>query len=287
MSIPVPGRLAEALRQSTVEIRSGRGRREGNGSGVIISPDRILSNAHVVQSPELRVESWEGRSVSASVVKINALRDLALLAVPGLHGVAVTLGDSDRLRPGSPVIAVGNPLGFTGALSSGTVHRVGRVRLHGAFPADSDWICSDLRLAPGNSGGPLANFEGHVIGLNTMIAAGGLAFAIPSRIIQQFLVRPASGLLGVTVRPVQLRSGQSALLLLELTPNGAAQTASLLPGDILIAANGRRLEQPEHLLTAIEEASAGLLEVGFYRTHQDQLRHVTARLQQSPLSNAA
>src|SRR5262249_31598290 len=153
--------------------------------------------------------------------KQDVSRDLALLAVPGLNGTPATLADSSLLRVGAPVLAIGNPLGFVGALSSGVVHSVGRVPWMNS--RTSDWICADLRLLPGNSGGPLADFHGDVVGVNTMVVSGGLALAIPSRAVQVFLTRtnprPALGVVG---RPVRLRSRQNAMLILEVVAGGAA-----------------------------------------------------------------
>jgi serine protease Do len=288
MALPAPGRIAEALRRSTVQIRTGRGPRQGGGSGAVIGPDQILTNAHVIQGRTVEIASWEGKLIPASIVKMDSARDLALLEAPRLAGVPLTLGDSDLLQPGTPVVAAGNPLGFVGAISTGTVHRIGAIPLAAGYFRASDWICADIRLAPGNSGGPLADFAGCLVGLNTMVAAGGLAFAISSRMLQRFLSRLKTGAyLGVTVRPVQLREQRPALLLLELAPNGAAAQASLLPGDLLVEGNGKPLEEPEDLLTAIDEAHNNLLDLTFYRGRQDQLRRVTARLKHLPQTDAA
>lgn len=287
MPIPVPGRLAESLRQSTVQIQSDD-IYHGHGSGAIVGPERVITNAHVVRSERMSVESWEGKAMKSSLVKMDRRSDLALLAVPGLNGTPVTLGDSGLLRAGTPVVAIGNPLGFVGALSSGVVHSVGRMHVSGPNGGSAEWICADVRLAPGNSGGPLADFHGQVIGINTMIAAGGLAFAVPSRAVQRFLARSgAPGTLGVVVRAVRLRSGQTGMLILELVSGGAAQAASLLAGDILMAADGKRLQHPDDLLAAIEESSGGLLRLEFYRGSQDALRQVTARLQPERVRSAA
>jgi serine protease Do len=177
MPLPIPGRIAETLRRSTVHVRSGDTGRQGSGSGLMIASNRILTNAHVLRGRRVQIEDWEGRQVHAAVVMTSAKRDLALLEAPALQGSAAILADSDLLRPGTPVVAVGNPLGFTGAISTGIVHRL----------AGRDWVCADIQLAPGNSGGPLADFQGRVIGLNTMVAAGGLALAISSRALQRFL----------------------------------------------------------------------------------------------------
>ena len=288
MPIPVPGRLAEALRQSTVQIQSGDDSLYGHGSGAVVGPDRVITNAHVVRSARLSVESWEGKAMKATLVRIDKHRDLALLAVPGLNGAPVTLGDSSLLRAGTPVVAIGNPLGFVGAVSSGVIHSVGRMRVMGPNGGSAEWICADVRLAPGNSGGPLADFHGHVVGINTMIAAGGLAFAVPSRAVQRFLARTgAPATLGVVVRAVGLRNGRAGMLILELVPGGAAQAASLLPGDILISADSKRLEHPDDLLAAIEDSSGDLLRIDFHRGTQDALRQVTARLQPERVRSAA
>jgi serine protease Do len=264
MSVPVPGRVVEALRRSTVRVTSG----QGNGSGVILTGERVVTNAHVIAGKRVSVESWEGKTLSASLTKIDRRRDLAILAVANLDAPAAALGDSDRLQAGMPVVAVGNPLGFTGAVSSGIVHGGG----------GSSWIYADVRLAPGNSGGPLADLRGEVVGINTMIVAGGLALAIPSRAVQSFLTRTATPRsLGVVVRPVRLRDGGIGMLILELAPGGAAESASLLPGDILLG----------DLQTAIDQAPAGLIHLDFYRGGQHTVRRVSVRLYPEPALSAA
>jgi serine protease Do len=220
------------------------------------------------------------------VLKIDARRDLALLAAPGLNAPLVSLGDSNTLKPGTPVVAIGNPLGFVGAVSSGIVHSVGRLRSNA--PSGLDWILADLQLAPGNSGGPLADFQGQVVGINTMIAAGGLAFAVPSRAVQRFFkAAPEQPNLGVVIRSVELPAKGPGMLVLELVSGGAAEAASLLPGDILIVANGNRLRHPEDLMTAIEDATDGLLRFEFRRGGRDALRYVTAQMQPARVRSAA
>jgi serine protease Do len=286
MPIPVPGRVAETLRRCTVQIHFGGGRQRGNGSGAIIAAEQVITNAHVVRGSTIMVESWEGKSFSASVLKIDARRDLALLAAPGLNAPLVSLGDSSTLKPGTPVVAIGNPLGFVGAVSSGIVHSVGRLRSNA--PTVLDWILADLQLAPGNSGGPLADFQGQVVGINTMIAAGGLAFAVPSRAVQRFFkANPEKPSLGVVIRSVELPAKGPGMLVLELAPGGAAEVASLLAGDILIAANGNRLRYPEDLMTAIEDVTDGLLRLEFRRGGRDALRYVTAQMQPARVRSAA
>ena len=217
------GEIAERLRRSTVDVRL-RGNR-GGGSGVVWSPGGlVLTNAHVARGPEAEVEVWDGRRLAARVISRDARRDLALLRVPAGDLEAASPGDSSTLRPGELVIAIGSPLGFAGALSRGVVHSVGPVDGMGPQP----WIRAGVRLAPGNSGGPLANAQGQVIGLNTAIV-NGLGLAVPSNAALDFVRNGPRPSLGVALRPVRL-----GLMLLEVDPEGAAANAALKPGDVLL-----------------------------------------------------
>jgi serine protease Do len=282
--IPVPGRAAEALRRSTAQIRSGNGYRRGNGSAVVLTDGQVITNAHVIQEGPLAVESWEGKTVSASVLKIDRGRDLALLSAQGLQAPSAQLGDSNELRAGTPVIAVGNPMGFVGAVSTGIVHAIGPA----APISRSLWIHADVRLAPGNSGGPLADLQGQIVGINTMIVAGGLALAIPSRAVQSFLTRTTSQRsLGVVVRPVSLKERGIGMMILELVPGGAAEAASLLPGDILVGSKEQRFRFLDDLQNTIDEAPGALLHLEFYRAGQEKLRQVVVQLLQGRLNKAA
>lgn len=172
--------LAARLRQGTVQVR---GSRFGVGSGVIWQPDGlIVTNAHVVAGSEAIVELADGRSLPACVVGKAPRQDLALLRVNAVDLAAAALGNSEQLRVGELVLAVGNPLGLVGAVTTGIV-----AALPGVDDADQpSWIQTDVRLAPGNSGGPLADAQGRVIGINSMIV-NGLGYAVPSRAVQRFL----------------------------------------------------------------------------------------------------
>ncbi len=284
MPIPVPGRVVEALRRSTVQVTSGSDHAQGNGSGVVLTGEKVVTNAHVIHGRRLSVESWEGRTLPATLLKLDRRRDLAILSVPDLNAPSASLGDSNRLRPGTPVVAVGNPLGFIGAVSSGVVHSV-----RAAGPMNGmTMIHADVRLAPGNSGGPLADFSGQIIGINTMIIAGGLALAIPSRAVQSMIGRSASGgSLGVTVRPVRLRDGRFGTMILELDPGGAAEKASLLPGDILVGANEVRFRGADDLDMALEQAPGSLVRFDFFRAGQQTVRRVAVKLEARKLPSAA
>ena len=131
------------------------------------------------------------------------------------------------------MIAVGNPFGFQGAMTMGVVHAVGPLRGLGG----RSWVQADVRLAPGNSGGPLADVHGRVVGINTMVA-GRLALAIPSNDVARFLLGDTGGRwLGVSVSPVRLpepSEARAGLAVLEIEPGSPAALASLLPGDILL-----------------------------------------------------
>jgi len=200
MQITGFGEIAEQLRRSTVLIAAGPNGR-GNGSGVIWSSDgSIITNAHVTRGPRLRVQLWDGREFDAAVTARDPVRDLAQLQIAAADLPAASAADSSRVRPGEIAIAIGNPLGFVGALTTGVVHAVGSIR--GLGP--QSWVQADVRLAPGNSGGPLADAAGRIIGINTMVA-GRLALAIPSNVVADFLAGSSpENWLGVTLYPVQV-----------------------------------------------------------------------------------
>jgi serine protease Do len=169
--------VAERLREATVEVGTG----EGGGSGVLWAPDLVVTNAHVARAGALRVRLADGRRLDATLVSADRRADLALLRVPRTRVALAALADSDSVRVGALIVALGHPLGLRGILTSGVVHAIGPLAAGGR-----SWIHADLRLAPGNSGGPLADTSGHVVGLNTMIA-GGLALAIPVNEVRRFV----------------------------------------------------------------------------------------------------
>jgi serine protease Do len=170
--------LAATLARSTVEVRLlGRGAGAGAavGAGVVWHGDGlILTNAHVARG-HVSVVLSDRRVLSARLVARDVERDLAALVVDATGLPAAEIGNSSALRVGELVVAVGNPLGLVRALSAGLVHAVGPRAIQ-----------ADLRLAPGNSGGPLADASGRVVGLNAMIV-GGLAVAVPSNEARRFV----------------------------------------------------------------------------------------------------
>jgi serine protease Do len=167
--------LAGVLQQSSVQIHvPGSGR----GSGVIWQTNGlIITNAHVVTGAGAIVQLADGRSLPATVTARSRSRDLATLQIDATDLSSAQVGDSDSVRVGELVLALGNPLEFTPSLTTGVIHAIGCSR---------SWLQADVALAPGNSGGLLANAQGQVIGINTMIV-GGRGFAIPSRAVEKFL----------------------------------------------------------------------------------------------------
>ena len=242
-----------------------------------------MTNAHVVggtgnsmEARSVEVELWDGRVMPGRIVKKDRRRDLAALHVEASGLPAATPGDSNALRVGELVVAVGNPFGFTGAASTGVVH---------LGPQDRSWVVSQLRLAPGNSGGPLANARGEVVGINTMIA-GGLAFARPSLSVAEFLRNPlkVQPRLGVVVQPVSFErsGGRIGFIVLEVIPDSAADRASLLQGDTLIGAGGRGFYSIHDLETSIQANREGFLELQFRRGASENDR--TVAIQMAPAS---
>ena len=273
------GEVAEQLRRSTVLIHAGPGRR-GNGSGTIWSSDgAIVTNAHVARNSHLCVQLWDGREFDAVVASCDPHRDLAVLRTKATNLPATAAADSSGVRAGELAIAIGNPLGFVGALTTGVVHAVGPIR--GLGP--QSWVQAGIRLAPGNSGGPLANASGRVIGINTMMA-GRLALAIPSNAVADFLSAGSSdGWLGVTLYPVQVPRSRSraktfGLLVLNVEPGSPAASATLLPGDILLGTEEKPFALLEDLSRALRGSGPRVLRLEFLRGDYARLRRVTIQL---------
>ena len=169
--------IADHLREVTVEVSTGA----GGGAGVLWAPDLIVTNAHVARAPRGRVRLADDRHLEAQLVAADRRADLALLRIPRTKSALASLGDSDTVCVGALVVALGHPYGLRRTLTAGVVHALGAVS-----PGGKRWIHADLRLAPGNSGGPLADTAGHVIGINTMVN-GSLALAIPINDVRRFV----------------------------------------------------------------------------------------------------
>ena len=201
------GDAAARLRASVVAIvdeahGTGRGRRAsrgGHGAGFAWAGggggDLFVTSAHVVSSRKAVVLTPDGRAVEGTVVGRDVNRDIALLHAPDARVPAVTCGDPYALRPGALVFAVGHPLGVKDAVSVGVFQAVGAIprgfgmaerRPRRGRDPFIPWVQADVRLAPGNSGGPIADVEGNVIGVAAMIVSG-LALAVPAPDLERLL----------------------------------------------------------------------------------------------------
>jgi len=186
--------IAAAVRGSVVQVLPG----SSGGAGVVLSRGGelvVVTNAHVARGAtgdRLRILSHHRTAYQAAIERADDRRDLALLALPSAASrdlSPATLGDTATVRPGQFVLAIGHPFGLANAVTAGIVHSVGQVRgIWEVTPRShkQSWIQADIMLAPGNSGGPLVDIEGRVIGINTMVF-GGLALAVPVSDIRALL----------------------------------------------------------------------------------------------------
>ena len=269
------GAVSEQLRRSTVLVHAGD---RGSGSGVIWQTDGlIVTNAHVVRSSCTRIQLWDGRELEATLVSREPRTDLAALRIAARNLPAAQIADSSKLRPGELAIAIGNPMGFVGALTTGNIHAIGPLRGFGA----RTWVQANVRLAPGNSGGPLADASGRVIGINTMVA-GRLALAIPSNAVSQFLLAgPRDAWLGVTLHPVRVPRHNGhvfGLVILEIEPQSPAEYASLLPGDILLGTEGGPFQSLADLARCLAGNRPRVLRLEFLRGDYTRIRRVSVQL---------
>ncbi|HUI81791.1 MAG TPA: trypsin-like peptidase domain-containing protein [Bryobacteraceae bacterium] len=257
------GEVAERLRRSTVQVFT---KGHGAGSGVIWGADGlIITNAHVIRSANPEVELWDGRRFDARISSRDPRRDLSSLRVPAADLPAARRGDSAAVRPGELAIAIGSPLGFAGALTTGVIHSV-----------DRKWLRANVRLAPGNSGGPLANAQGEVIGINTAVV-NGLGLAVPSRDVADFLRHGARPRIGVELQAVALSPRRLGMLILNIEPESPAAAASLRVGDILVGVNGHPLESMDSLSDALD-SGASTLRLQFVRGDRNRVRETVAQL---------
>jgi serine protease Do len=180
--------IADSLRDLTVGVHVQGDRGTGEGAGVVWHEEGlVVTNAHCIRRRDVGIRTANGDVLAAEVIAHDARLDLALIDVPQLRGLTPRVADVESLRAGEVLIAYGHPLGVRGALALGVLHAI--VPDRSGAPR---WICADIRLAPGNSGGPLVDAAGRIVGINTMIV-GGLGLAIPTSVVQRFIarVRPA------------------------------------------------------------------------------------------------
>jgi serine protease Do len=231
--------LAAKLRNITVKVRSGS---LGSGSGVIWQTEGlIITNAHVATSNNTTVELSDGRTFDAVRTHFDPQQDLAALKIAATDLNPATIRNADTLRVGELVSSVGNPFGDSGAVTIGIIH-TNNQRL----------VMADIQLYPGNSGGPLADSLGRVVGINTMIA-NNLAVAISSSTVKRFLDGNRRKL-GVTLQPVLLNKRSLGLLILSVHSQSIAEAAGLQVGDVLIGVSGQLFSQPNDLSNYLNQS---------------------------------
>lgn len=267
-----PGAFTAELVQMIDRAQAGvvqvRTERRGIGSGVIWSANgQIITNHHVVEGrASVQVLLTDERQLEATVVASDPSLDLALLKIAAADLPALSAGDSARLRVGELVFAVGHPWGVRGVATAGIVSGLGQTRAPGR-QRPAPYVRTDTRLAPGNSGGPLINARGEVVGINSMVFGGDLGIAIPSQVVLEWLSSlPARrGHLGAGVQPVRLRLDPGergevvagALRVVSVQAGGPASRSGLQVGDIVLEVAGERVGATGALLALLSRYEAG------------------------------
>ena len=264
-------RVQRTLKEDTLREDSGE-RRRSTGSGFVIDPSGlIVTNAHVIEgAAAIQVRLADGRRFQGKVVGRDNRVDLALVKIEGATGLTpLPLGDSNRLRVGEFVLALGNPFGLEQSVSFGIVSRKG-APLSVASPG-FDFIQTDAAINPGNSGGPLVNVAGEVIGVNSMaIRNGSIGFAIPANLVKMLLPQLATkgrvdwGWLGVSISEVteddldrlKLREVRGVLVR-SVLPGDPADKGGVRANDVIVGIDGARLESPRDLQRVVSSTPVG------------------------------
>lgn len=255
--------VSPAVVSIAVSSRRGPG---GVGSGVLYTPDGyLLTNSHVANgATELRAALTDGREVPATLVGDDPETDIAVLRLAGNGFPCATFGSSSSLRVGQLVIAIGNPFGYQATVTAGIVSALGRSLRTRSGRLVESVIQTDAPLNPGNSGGPLVDGAGRIIGINTAIAGGaqGICFAIGIDIaanvaatlmregrVRRSRLRFAGQTITLDRRILRglVRATPTAILVLEVLADGPAQRAGLEQGDVMLDFDGAAIESLDHL----------------------------------------
>jgi Do/DeqQ family serine protease len=269
------------------EPPDGRREIEGAGSGVIVDATRgyILTNHHVIENAnKITVTLQDNRSLTARIVGSDRGSDIAVLKIEDTHLKSMPLGNSDGLRVGDYVVAIGNPFGFSNTVTSGIVSALGRSGLN--QDAYENFIQTDASINPGNSGGALVNLNGELVGINSAIISRsggnvGIGFAIPmnqARSIMDQLIEfgtVSRGLLGVSIRDISPDLAEiyhltdnSGALVAEINAGSAAERAGIQVDDVIVSLNGTHVRDSGSLRNAIgllrpgERVQVGLIRDG-------------------------
>lgn len=282
--------VAESISPSVVNIEVGhqvrsrtsseaRSREEktGSGSGFVFTPDGfILTNSHVIhRATRIEAALSDGRSLPAELIGDDPETDLAVIRIGASGLVPARLGDSERIKPGQLVIAIGNPYGFQTTVTAGVVSALGRSLRSRSGRLIDNIIQTDAALNPGNSGGPLVTSQGEVIGVNTavILPAQGLCFAIAintakfvaSRLIKDGRVRRSYIGIGGQNVPLHRRvvrfhdlRVESGILIVSIEPNSSGQRAGLREGDVIIAFDDKPVRGIDDLHRLLTEEKVGV-----------------------------
>jgi serine protease Do len=239
------------------------------GSGVIVDPSGIaLTNAHVVdRASEIEAVTADGKKHKAKLVGVDRRTDLAVLKLQGGGPYpAATLGDSDKLKVGDWVLAIGSPFGLQQTVTAGIISAKGRSIGQGPF---DDFLQTDAAINPGNSGGPLVNMSGEVVGINSAIASrtgqyAGVGFSIPSNMAKRIYTELAAkgkvtrGWLGVSIQPLSPELAKSfglkdekGVLISDVVQDSPAERAGIAAGDIVVEFDKKKVDSPQDLQKAV------------------------------------
>lgn len=274
------------------------------GSGVIVDSDKgyILTNHHVVaNADEIMITLLDGELLEAEVVGSDAATDIALLRVDADHLTEMPIGDSTAVRVGDFVIAIGNPFGLGHTVTSGIVSALGRTGIGGGL---EDFIQTDASINPGNSGGALVNMHGELVGINSAIISRsggnvGIGFAVPTEIASSIMNQILDygevrrGLLGVSISRIDAAAAKAlnapvdaGAMIIEITPDSAAEKAGLQVEDIIIEVNQKKISDARELSNAIGLLSAGD-KVAIQYVRHGETRETTAELGQRVTTSIA
>jgi serine protease Do len=273
----------------------------GSGSGIIISKDGyIVTNNHVVENAtSVKVGLFDKRVFDAKIIGTDPLTDLAVIKIDANDLPTAYLGDSDNLKVGQWVMAIGNPLSLASTVTAGIVSAMGRGRLgliNSRYGVE-DFIQTDAAINPGNSGGALVDLSGAVIGVNSAIAAGrtgtyiGYGFAIPINLVKSVakdLIAHGKinrGYIGVSIGDIDYTTAKSlgldkpqGVIIQGVLPDGAAAKADIKQGDVILKIDGKEVNQTNELQSYIASRSAGTtVDLTIYRDGKTIDRKVTLK----------
>jgi serine protease Do len=279
---------------------------QGSGSGVIITNDGyIVTNNHVVdRADKIEVVLNDRRSFSAEVIGKDPNTDLALIKIKAVDLAVIPYGNSDNVRVGEWVLAVGNPFNLTSTVTAGIVSAKGRnINLLGGGSAIESFIQTDAAVNPGNSGGALVNTKGELVGINTAIASttgqfSGYSFAVPVNIVRKVVEDLSKygtvqrGFIGVSIRDVDAEIAKQegldkvrGVFIMELTQGGAAADAGIKKGDVIISVNGISVNTVPELQEIISSFRPGdKVKVTYIREKKERTTEIVLRNQQGSTS---